>query len=193
MPFPEDLLQQAYDLANKEPTDPKQASLRRAVSAAYYALFHLLVDEAVSKWAIERQRSILARTFEHGKMKGICDEVLKSVTGGSSLPPELHTVAENFIQLQQHRHTADYDNSKQWSRTDVLNVLTLATDAFNAWLRSEPRMRLRIICCNCSCRNCPGSRTWLRVDFAAWHLSTRCLFGLGRNVGDQENDRLPAN
>ncbi len=134
MPFPEDLLQQAYDLANKEPTNPKQASLRRAVSTAYYALFHLLIDEAVSKWAIERQRSILARTFEHGKMKGICDGVLKSVKSGGSVPPELNTVAHNFIQLQQHRHTADYDNSKQWSRTETLNVLTLATDAFNAWL-----------------------------------------------------------
>src|ERR1700733_4656783 len=133
MPFPEDLLQQAYDLAYKEPTDPKQASLRRAVSTAYYALFHLLVDEAVSKWAIERQRSILARTFEHAKMKAICDEVLKNVKGGASLPLELNRVAHNFIQLQQHRHTADYDNSKQWSRTDVLNVLTLATDAFDAW------------------------------------------------------------
>jgi uncharacterized protein (UPF0332 family) len=133
MPFPEDLLQQAYDLATKEATDPKQASLRRAVSTAYYALFHLLIDEAVSKWTIERQRSILARTFEHPKMKAICDDVLKSFKGGASLPPELNTVAHNFIQLQQHRHTADYDNSKQWSRTDVLNVLTLATDAFNAW------------------------------------------------------------
>src|SRR6266849_5391332 len=78
MPFADDLLEQAYDLAHKETTDPKQASLRRAVSTAYYALFHLLVDEAVSKWAVERQRSILARTFEHSKMKGICDEVLKS-------------------------------------------------------------------------------------------------------------------
>ena len=134
MPFPEDLLQQAYDLANKEPTNPKQASLRRAVSTAYYALFHLLIDEAVSKWAIERQRSILARTFEHGKMKGICDGVLKSVKSGGTVPPELNTVAHNFIQLQQHRHIADYDNSKQWSRTETLNVLTLATDAFNAWL-----------------------------------------------------------
>jgi len=134
MPFPEDLLQQAYDLANKEPTDPKQASLRRAVSTAYYALFHLLIDEAVSKWAVERQRSVLARTFEHGGMKGICDDVLKSIKGGAALPPELNTVARNFIRLQQYRHTADYDNSKQWSRTDVLNVLTLATDAFNAWL-----------------------------------------------------------
>jgi hypothetical protein len=82
---------------------------------------------------VERQRSILARTFEHGKMKGICDDVLRTVKSGGSVSPELNTVAQNFIQLQQHRHTADYDNSKQWSRTDVLNVLTLATDAFAAW------------------------------------------------------------
>ena len=92
MPFPDDLLEQAYDLAHKEPTNPKQASLRRAVSTAYFAPF----------------------------------------PGGSVLP-ELNTVAHNFIQLQQHRHTADYDNSRQWARTDVLNVLTLATDAFTAW------------------------------------------------------------
>jgi uncharacterized protein (UPF0332 family) len=132
MPFPEDLLQLAYDL--EATTNPKQATLRRAVSTAYHALFHLLIDQAVSKWAVERQRSILARTFEHGKMKGICDEVLKSARGNASLPPELSTVADIFIQLQHHRHTADYDNSRQWSRTDVLNVLTLATDAFNAWI-----------------------------------------------------------
>lgn len=82
---------------------------------------------------IERQRSVLARTFEHGKMKGICDDVLKTVKSGGSVPPELVTVAHSFIQLQQHRHTADYDNAKQWSRTDGVNVLTLATDAFSAW------------------------------------------------------------
>src|SRR5205807_1864332 len=103
------------------------------VSTAYYAVFHLLIDEAVSKWAVERQRSLLARTFEHGKMKAICDDVLKTVKSGGSVSRELYTVAQNFIQLQQHRHTADYDNSIQWSRTDVLNVLTLATDAFTAW------------------------------------------------------------
>jgi uncharacterized protein (UPF0332 family) len=133
MSFSEDLLQQAYDLADKEPTDPKQASLRRAVSTAYYAVFHLLIDEAVSKWAVERQRSELARTFGHSKMKGICDDVVKSVKSGADLPHELNTVAHNFIQLQQYRHTADYDNSKQWSRTDVKDVLILATDAFHGW------------------------------------------------------------
>jgi uncharacterized protein (UPF0332 family) len=116
MPFADDLLEQAYDLAHKEPANPKQASLRRAASTAYYALFHLLIDEAVGKWAVERHRSILARTFEHSKMKGTCDDVLKTVKSGGIVLPELTVVAHNFIRLQQHRHTADYDNSKQWSR-----------------------------------------------------------------------------
>jgi hypothetical protein len=70
MAFAADLLEQAYHLANLESGEPKQASLRRAVSTAYYALFHLLIDEAVGNWGVARQRSILARTFDHGKMKG---------------------------------------------------------------------------------------------------------------------------
>src|ERR1017187_2909833 len=133
MPFADDLLEQAYDLAHKEPAHPKAASLRRAVSTGYYALFDLLIDEAVSKWVVERQRSIMARTFEHGRMKIICDDVLKTAKSGGDVPAELNTVAHSFIQLQHHRHTADYDNSKQWSRSDVLKVLMLATNAFAAW------------------------------------------------------------
>jgi hypothetical protein len=64
MGFADDLLEQAYHLLNKDGDDPKEASLRRAVSTAYYALFHLLIDEAVSNWGIIRQRSNLARMFE---------------------------------------------------------------------------------------------------------------------------------
>jgi hypothetical protein len=69
MAFADDLLEQAEFLANREPVHPKQASLRRAVSTAYYALFHLLIGEAVGNWGIARQRSVLARTFDHAKMK----------------------------------------------------------------------------------------------------------------------------
>ena len=43
------MLKQARFLARKEPKKPTQeASLRRSVSASYYALFHLPVDEATS-------------------------------------------------------------------------------------------------------------------------------------------------
>lgn len=36
------LLEQAEHLLDVDPRKPKQASLRRAMSAAYYSLFHLL-------------------------------------------------------------------------------------------------------------------------------------------------------
>lgn len=78
MAFAEDLLEQAYHRANLESGDPKQASLRWAVSTAYYALFHLPIDEAVGNWGVARQRSILARTFDHGKMKGICEDQVRA-------------------------------------------------------------------------------------------------------------------
>ena len=51
MAFHDDLLELAQDLANLHPEDPHQASLRRAVSTAYYALFHLLISEATANWA----------------------------------------------------------------------------------------------------------------------------------------------
>jgi uncharacterized protein (UPF0332 family) len=132
MAFPEDLLQLAYDLVMDE-EHLNQAYLRRAVSTGYYALFHLLIDEAVGKWAVERQRSSIARIFEHRAMKTTCNEILTNAKNGADVPEELRVVSHIFIQLQEHRHTADYNNSKQWSRRDVLNVLTLTTDAFNAW------------------------------------------------------------
>lgn len=61
MPFPEDLLQQAYDLASKEPENPKQTSLRRAVSTAYYALFHLLIDEGCRQNGPSRDSGVFLR------------------------------------------------------------------------------------------------------------------------------------
>jgi uncharacterized protein (UPF0332 family) len=47
MAFAEDLLRQAFLLLHKEPKTPTQASLRRSVSTAYYALFHLLIEGGV--------------------------------------------------------------------------------------------------------------------------------------------------
>ena len=50
MRLPEGLLEQAQHLVKREPKRPKQASLRRAVSTAYYGLFHLLISEAILNW-----------------------------------------------------------------------------------------------------------------------------------------------
>ena len=118
MSFAEDLLEQAYHLSNKDGSTPKQASLRRAVSTAYYALFHLLIDEAVGKWGVEHQRGTLARTFEHGSMSKVCEEFVKGFYIAKE-PPDLlplKNVAQTFSDLQQQRHIADYDNSIVWTK-----------------------------------------------------------------------------
>jgi len=45
----------------------------------------------------------------------------------------LKEIAETFMRLQQRRHIADYDSSKRWTRTEVLNDIKRASDAFDSW------------------------------------------------------------
>jgi uncharacterized protein (UPF0332 family) len=135
MSLADDLLVQAEHLANWEDGEPTQAALRRAVSTAYYAIFHLLIDEAVGKWIIVRQRSILARIFDHGKMKKVCEEHFHQFpSAGRPMDGALLAqVAQFFGTLQEKRLTADYDNSFEWNRTNAMGQVNLAFAAFDAW------------------------------------------------------------
>src|ERR1035438_6153633 len=63
MALADDLLEQAHHLAKREPKRPRQASLRRAVSTAYYSLFHLLISSAILQWKGVHQRSQMARGY----------------------------------------------------------------------------------------------------------------------------------
>jgi uncharacterized protein (UPF0332 family) len=149
MPFPQDLLEQARHLANREPKRPKQASLRRAVSTAYYALFHLLSTETAKNWKRPAERFTLARMLEHLPMSRVCttkrDELNKYFKTGP-LPGHdldvlrhLHRITSTFVEMLQHRHTADYNGAIKWSRTDVLEKIGLVEAAFQSWraIRNE--------------------------------------------------------
>jgi uncharacterized protein (UPF0332 family) len=135
MGFADDLLEQAEHLVNKDGANPRQASLRRAVSTAYYALFHLLIDEAVGNWGIARHQAILARTFEHGRMNKICEEQVKNfyIAKQPTAGLQLKDVARSFSDLQQWRHTADYDNSYTWTKVDAEGWIDAAKGAFTTW------------------------------------------------------------
>jgi hypothetical protein len=64
MAYYDDLIQHATFLSNI-PGAPKQVDLRRAVSAAYDSLFHLLTTEAAQNWKHPNQQDRFARLFEH--------------------------------------------------------------------------------------------------------------------------------
>ncbi len=57
-----------------------------------------------------------------------------------AIPLEIQNIAGAFVDLQEERHTADYDNHAQWSLTDVQATLDLARFAFQQWrsIRADP-------------------------------------------------------
>jgi uncharacterized protein (UPF0332 family) len=143
--YHDDLLAQAFSLVHKEPRNPKQASLRRAVSSAYYALFHLLVSEAAANWNRVNLRAALGRAFDHNVMKAASNRIQDTrqfpFTGEDPrVVTDLKAVAMTFAQLQQKRHIADYDNTTFWSRTEALAQVKSAEQAFATWkpIRDEP-------------------------------------------------------
>lgn len=114
MPFPGDLLELAQQLAELHIENPHQASLRRAVSTAYYALFHLLISEATANWAREELRGRLGRCFDHGPMKNASEatvaQIKRDLKANAFGPTEktvamhLNAVAKAFVQAQERRN-----------------------------------------------------------------------------------------
>jgi uncharacterized protein (UPF0332 family) len=143
-----DLIEQAAHLAKREPTKPRQASLRRAISTAYYALFHMLIDDGALRlvpsspiWLRDQAR----RAFTHGEMRSACEAFSRSSKAYSHLlvpplEPELQLIAVAFVELQQLRHAADYDMSQTFDRVNVLEAIALAKAAMTDWnkIRNTP-------------------------------------------------------
>lgn len=140
-----DLLKQARFLAVKEPRRPSQSSLRRAVSATYYALFHLLVDETTKLMLSGRSRgplrNCLARAFNHSAMKQAAtqfaqDRVSAKLSAGFDGRPiqsGLTDVAQTFVELQEARHRADYDRADRFTRRETLDLVESEERAFRDW------------------------------------------------------------
>jgi hypothetical protein len=132
-----DLLKQAVDLATRDAKRPKQVNLRRAVSATYYAIFHLLVDEACrvmlgSQHEQAPYRHVLARAFTHGSMKAACTSfagstlkaaVAKGLPASFAVPAQIRAIARAFAELQEQRNLADYDLTERFSRSAVLTLI----------------------------------------------------------------------
>jgi uncharacterized protein (UPF0332 family) len=132
MAFADDLLKDAYHLAGRGGKNPKQSSLRRAVSTAYYAAFHLLIADFVANWALPEQRARLGRMFEHRRMSGAAINV-RDKKNPTPVEIELQKLISKFTKLQNDRYEADYDVGRKWSRYDVENTLALAKEVFNTW------------------------------------------------------------
>ncbi len=140
-----DLLKQAHHLATKEPRRPSQASLRRAISASYYALFHCLVDDATRRMMPGPHRTSIrqcvSRAFRHSDMRAVCKSFaagnppskLAPAFTGVAIDPRLVAIAQTFQDLQEARHQADYNTYRLFQRSDALYYHQLAIRALQHW------------------------------------------------------------
>jgi hypothetical protein len=128
----DDLLEDARHLAARGDTEQRPSCLRRAISTAYYAVFHLLIEDFVEHWEFEDQRARLARMFNHQKMRDAAFTPIDK-KNPTQVETYLIDVIRAFGQLQKDRHRADYDLAWNIVGTDVTDAITLAEDTFTKW------------------------------------------------------------
>lgn len=146
MSIADDLLELAKKMVRYTKPDIRDVRARRAISTAYYALFHFLTERGTAKLASHPGIRILAgRAYAHGEMyktaksfrsgtAGLPAQLRTPFSGQPfSLPPELVRVASAFADLQDARHVADYDLSQSYSRADAQGFVALADQAFADW------------------------------------------------------------
>ncbi len=133
---PHDLIRIARHLAAGGVSDnrgrPRQADLRRAVSTAYYALFHALcrccADALAGATPARRRRPgwlLIYRSLEHTAARSR----LANQSEMAAFPPEIRYFGLLFAALQRQRHWADYNPAQDFSRPNVLLIITRAEQA----------------------------------------------------------------
>jgi uncharacterized protein (UPF0332 family) len=129
---------------------PTQSEIRRSISSAYYAVFHALARTCANSLVgrTPKQRPNKAwvevyRGLNHGVCKKACEQANKV-----GFPDCIKGFADNFQQLQEHRHKADYDPDIRFSKADAetwyeiarLSIESLRSTsnvdkkAFSAWV-----------------------------------------------------------
>ena len=139
---PEHLLQIATDLAEINSRRPRRADLCRAVSTAYYALFHCLArtcaDRLAGRAGMVGNRPMWRRVYralEHRQARTRCENV------PSSFPDGVREFGQAFSVQQRKRHLADYDPDHRVSKSEVVAAVNDARTAIDRFLETPASVR----------------------------------------------------
>jgi hypothetical protein len=150
--LPTQLLLTADRLAADGLGKATQADLRRALSGAYYAVFHalsaLVADALVPAEGAQRpERAWLHvyRALDHGKMRQrLLDLLAPDGSIRHGFPALIGDIATTFSALQQERHEADYDPSASFLWLDVWVSVSRGREAVSAVGALEPPHRVAL-------------------------------------------------
>jgi hypothetical protein len=159
VPDPSALLAVARLLLSAEPATPNSdAHLRRAVSTAYYALFHKVLRSGAERFMGPGAQQtpgygLLYRSYNHGRMKSIYEtlnvpvlsKTLQQQLGRSAVSEARRDFAGLFAALQAQRHVADYDPSAVFEFADSKDLVETAEVAISAFDRTLPDKKADVL------------------------------------------------
>jgi hypothetical protein len=160
VPDPADLLAVARVLLSAgSASPPSDAQLRRAVSTAYYALFHKVLGTGAERFMGAGNRrsagySLLYRSFNnHGRMQSVCEalnvptlsKTLQQQLGRPALSQDMRDFASDFVALQEKRHLANYDPSVIFVLSDSANQVDIAEAAMLAFDRATSEEKADVL------------------------------------------------
>lgn len=148
---PEFLLDQADRLIRAPVAGPpRDVDLRRAISSAYYALFHAVMtgiaDTLVGRTHQNTPRYALAyRGVDHRALKILCIDIQKSpppikyrsYVSADRFGSDLKDFASAMVDLQIARHMADYDPRSRYRMIDATFNIDLARTRLAHWKRID--------------------------------------------------------
>ena len=122
---------------------PQQARLRRAISTAYYAMFHALAENNANTLIGAsndlRNSPEWARTYralDHGRARS---QMISSAI--NRFPDAIFDFAETFVYLQELRHDADYNPLSVFTRSEAATAISRAEDAVDRFIETTARDR----------------------------------------------------
>jgi hypothetical protein len=143
---------------------PRQTDLRRAISNAYYSLFHAILAEASDDFVGRTKRqtprySLVYRSMDHAPLRGLCNVVTsEDYKKNRKLPPkyvlhepaggfgsDLIEMATAFSDLQEKRHLADYDPLYRVRMSDALLAVATARTALERFRNANVQKRRAFI------------------------------------------------
>ena len=118
-----------------------QARLRRAISTAYYGMFHCLAASAANLLIGRMQGPAWHRAYralEHGRARSAC---LQNRTM-REFPAEVRHFAKAFVTLQDNRQQADYAlDAGPYRKSDVIGQIDMAELAIARFERADIEAR----------------------------------------------------
>ena len=155
---PDHLFEQANRLITPQTGRPRQVDIRRAISAAYYGIFHAIVTAAVDQFVgvtnrDESRYGLAYRSVDHGKLRKLCEEVQKSKLSAkfknyapsAGFGANVLALAETIVELQEKRHAADYDVMIRMNRSDAAFAIAGAKAALGRFEKAGQQERLAFL------------------------------------------------